>query len=347
MNAPTMQVVITGGAGFLGVRLARRLLALGSLRLAGSPQRAITQLTLMDLVPPASDLQADARVRHVVGDLNALLANNDQSVAQADLIVHLAAAVSGDCEANLDLGLRSNLDATLALLQAVRQGGQYPVFIYASSVAVFGGTPGQPLPAVIEDDSLPTPQGSYGVQKFIGEQLVADFTRRGLVQGRSTRLMTVAVRPGKPNGAASGFLSGMVREPLAGMRAVVPVGPDTPVALASPTTTVAGLLCAIQASEAEWGPRTAINLPALSTTVGAMAEALQRVAGSEAVALLDWVPDARIAAIVGGWPSRFNAARARGLDLLPDPSVDALLRDYLQDNPSAVHLRTRLPEIPT
>lgn len=346
MNALTMRVVITGGAGFLGVRLARSLLALGTLCLAGGPARTIATLTLLDLAPPPPDLLADARVRGVVGDLNALLASDAAAVAQADLIVHLAAAVSGDCEADLDLGLRSNLDATLALLQAARQGGQRPVFVYASSVAVFGGMPGQPLPSTIEDASLPTPQGSYGIQKFIGEQLVADFTRRGLVQGRSARLMTVAVRPGRPNGAASGFLSGMVREPLAGLRAVVPVVPDTPLALASPGATVAGLLRAIQASEAEWGPRTALNLPALSTTVGAMAEALQRVAGPAATALLDWVPDARIAAIVGGWPSRFDAARARGLGLLPDRSVDALLSDYIQDNPSAVRLpvHATLPE---
>jgi nucleoside-diphosphate-sugar epimerase len=300
-------------------------------------------LTLLDLAPPPSDLLADARVRSVVGDLNALLGSDAAPVAQADLIVHLAAAVSGDCEADLDLGLRSNLDATLALLQAARQGGQRPVFVYASSVAVFGGMPGQPLPAVIEDGSLPTPQGSYGIQKFMGEQLVADFTRRGLVQGRSARLMTVAVRPGKPNGAASGFLSGMVREPLAGLRAVVPVAANTPVALASPGSTVAGLLRAIQASEAEWGPRTALNLPALSTTVGDIADALRRVAGPAATELLDWLPDARIAAIVGGWPSRFDAARACGLGLLPDPSVDALLRDYIQDNPSAVRLPVHAP----
>jgi nucleoside-diphosphate-sugar epimerase len=343
MNDLPMRVVITGGAGFLGARLARRLLTLGSLCLAGGPVRRIAKLTLLDLVAPPPELLADARVRSMVGDLNAILASDAATVAQADLIVHLAAAVSGDCEADLDLGLRSNLDATLALLQSARQGGQRPVFIYASSVAVFGGVPEQPLPVVIEDNTLPTPQGSYGFQKFIGEQLVADFARRGLVQGRSARLMTVAVRPGKPNGAASGFLSGMVREPLAGLRAVVPVAPDTPVALASPATTVGGLLCAIQASEAEWGPRTALNLPALTTTVGAIAEALQRAGGPAATDLLDWVPDARIAAIVGGWPSRFDAARARGLGLLPDPSVDALVRDYLQDNPSAVCLPVHAP----
>ena len=333
-----MRILITGGSGFLGARLARELLALGSLSLAGAAPRALTELRLTDLVPPPADLQADPRVSVCTGELNTLLGEAALQLHGVDAVVHLAAAVSGECEADLDLGLRSNLDATRALLQTARQGGQAPVFVYASSVAVFGGMPGQPLPALIEDHSLPTPQGSYGIQKFIGEQLVADFSRRGLVQGRSARLMTVAVRPGRPNGAASSFLSGMVREPLAGQRAVVPVAPDTPVALASPGQTIRGLLRALQASADDWGPRTAVNLPAVSTTVGEIAAALARLAGPAGTDLLDWVPDARIGAIVGGWPSQFNAARARGLGLVPDASIDALLQAYAQDHPDAIKL---------
>ena len=325
-----MQVLITGGAGFLGQRLAQALLALDTLALAGTQAQSITSLVLTDIAVPAPGLLADARVSFVGGELNQVLAAHPHLLAHADAVIHLAAAVSGDCEKDLDLGLRSNVDATLALLRAARDGGRNPVLVYASSVAVFGGMPGMPLPAVIEDDTLPTPQSSYGIQKLIGEQLVADFTRRGLVQGRNVRLMTVAVRPGKPNGAASGFLSGMVREPLAGVRAVVPVAPDTPVALASPTQTISGLMCALQTGSERWGARTAVNLPALSTTVGDMAQALIRIAGPAAASLLDWQPDARVAAIVGGWPSRFNAQRARQLGLHADASVDALLQDYLQ-----------------
>lgn len=333
-----MRILITGGSGFLGARLARTLLAQGELALAGGAVRPIAQVVLTDLAPPPADLLADARVQFVGGDINSLLASGALTLAGVDAIVHLAAAVSGDCEANLDLGLRSNLDATLALLQAARHAGTAPVLVYASSVAVFGGMNGQPLPSVIRDDSLPTPQSSYGIQKFMGEQLVADFSRRQLVQGRNVRLMTVAVRPGRPNGAASGFLSGMVREPLAGLRAVVPVAADTPVALASPGNTIAGLLCALQTNAEAWGLRTALNLPALATTVGELAAALERFAGPEARNLLDWQPDARIAAIVSGWPSCFEAERARRLGLLPDASVDALLRAYTTDHPEAVRL---------
>lgn len=338
-----MKLLITGGAGFLGIQLARRLLAQAGVGAAGRPASPLDTLWLTDLVPPPADLAADPRVRCIVGELNALLAAGELPLAACDAVVHLAAAVSGECEADLDLGLRSNLDATLSLLQAARHAGQSPVFVYASSVAVFGGMPGQPLPDLVRDDTLPTPQGSYGIQKFIGEQLLADFTRRGLVQGRSVRLMTVAVRPGRPNGAASGFLSGMVREPLAGLPAQVPVSPDTPVALSSPARTVEGLLCALQAPAEAWGPRTALNLPALTTCVGDIAAALGRLAGSAATELLDWRPDPKVAAIVGGWPSRFDAARARGLGLLPDPSVDALLLDYVQSHAGAIRLPLLTP----
>lgn len=333
-----MKILVTGGCGFLGARLARALLAHDNFALAGAMPRPITQLVLADRMPPPADLAADPRVRCVSGDLHAQLASGHLLSADTALVYHLAAAVSGECEADLDLGLRSNIDATLALLQACRQLGTAPVFVFSSSVAVFGSTPEQPLPAVVEDHTLPTPQNSYGIQKFIGEQLVADFSRRGLVQGRNVRLMTVAVRPSQPNAAASSFLSGMLREPLAGQRARVPVAADTPVALASPGRTVQSLLRAAQTSAAEWGARTAVNLPALTTTVGAMAQALEDLAGPAATALLDWVPDARIAAIVTAWPSRVHSARATALGLLADASFNDILHEYVQENPGAVRL---------
>ena len=331
-----MHIVVTGGAGFLGVRLARTLLAQGSVALAGAAPRPITRLTLVDRAAPPADLAGDARVTTVIGDLNALLQPDAQGATPAvppdtNAVVHLAAAVSGECEADFDLGLRSNLDATRALLQACRALGTQPVFVFSSSLSVFGHTAEQPMPPIIEDDTLPTPQNSYGIQKFMCEQLVADCTRKGFVRGRNVRLMTVSVRPGRPNGAASSFLSGIVREPLAGERAVCPVPPETPVALSSPTRTIEGLVRALQASDAEWGPRTALNLPAVSTTAGEMVAALARVAGPEVAALVDWVPDAHITRLIGSWPAGMNAQRAARLGLRADTSFDDIVRAYVRE----------------
>ncbi|MDP3193592.1 D-erythronate dehydrogenase [Rhodoferax sp.] len=334
------EVVITGGAGFLGVRLARALLAQGKLSLAGAAPVDISHITLVDRAPPPADLLADVRVRALIGDLNALL--DDKAAAtpvvtpQTSVVFHLAAAVSGECEADFDLGMRSNFAATLSLLETCRALKTQPIVVFASSLAVFGDAPGVPLPPVIEDTTLPTPQSSYGIQKFIGEQLMADFSRKGFIQGRSVRLMTVSVRPGKPNGAASSFLSGMLREPLAGVRAVCPVPADTPVALSSPERTIAGLIGAAQASDPAWGPRTALTLPALTTTPTQMAAALEAVAGPAVAALIDWEPDPAIHNIVKTWPARINARRAAGLGLLPDTSFEDIIRAYIRENPDFI-----------
>ena len=196
-------VLVTGGAGFLGSRLARELLAVGSLRTAGGPGRPLTRLTLVDRAPVAADLAADERVTAIRGDLADPACAGWRALAGTDVVFHLAAAVSAECEADFDLGLRANLGVTQALLAACRALGTSPVVVLASSLAVFGASAEHPLPAVIDDQTLPNPQTSYGVQKFIAEQLLADYTRKGFLRGRAVRLATVCVRPGRPNQAAS------------------------------------------------------------------------------------------------------------------------------------------------
>jgi nucleoside-diphosphate-sugar epimerase len=233
--AAEASVVVTGGAGFLGSRLARSLLAAGALDVAGSGARPLARLALLDQAPAPPDLESDERVSVIRGDLGELLAPGGPgrgALTGADVVFHLAAAVSAECEADFDLGMRANLHATETLLGACRAAGTNPVVVFASSVAVFGASADHPLPAVVNDHTLPNPQSSYGAQKVIGEQLLADYARKGFLRGRAIRLMTVSVRPGRPNAAASGFLSGIIREPLAGSRAVCPVGPQTEVALA-------------------------------------------------------------------------------------------------------------------
>lgn len=336
-----MNILITGGCGFLGARLARTLLKQGALSLAGEPARAIGRLTLTDRVPPPADLAADARVAFVQGDLLELAQARSLPAPGTELLFHLAAAVSGECEADFDLGMRSNLDTTRALLETCRALGSKPTFVFASSLAVFGNSPGTALPELIEDDTLPTPQSSYGIQKFISEQLVADYARKGFIRGRSVRLMTVSVRPGRPNGAASGFLSGMIREPLAGLKGACPVPRETPVALASPGTTVDGIIRAAEASDEEWGPLTGLNLPSLRTSVGEMADALERVGGQAATALLDWTPDPAVQTLVKTWPGNVASVRARALGLQPDKDFESVVRDYIRENPGAVKLPVR------
>jgi D-erythronate 2-dehydrogenase len=322
-------VAITGGAGFLGTRLARELLGAGALDVAGAGPSPLTRLTLADQTPPPADLVEDERVRVLRGDLGEMLAHPEvgaELLAGADVIFHLAAAVSGECEANFDLGMRANLRATMALLETCRAHGTRPVVVLASSVAVFGGSAEHPLPAVVDDDTLPNPQSSYGTQKVMCEYLLADYTRKGFIRGRAIRLATVSVRPGRPNAAASGFLSGIIREPLAGQRAVCPVDPDARAALASPARAIAGLCRAATASDEAWGGRSAINLPALSVTVGEMVAALERVAGPEASALIDWVPDPGVARLVASWPGRLRSDRAARLGLAPDLDFDSVIR---------------------
>jgi nucleoside-diphosphate-sugar epimerase len=323
-----LKLLITGGAGFIGTRLARTLLARGEL--GGRP---IENLLIADQVPPLPDVAADPRVTVHTGallDQCALLA-----AQPLDGVFHLASAVSAECEADFELGLRSNLDTTRALLDALRRrterGAMPPRLVFSSSVAVFGPDPAIPLPAVVADDTLPTPQTSYGTHKLVCEHLVADYTRKGYIDGRSARLMTVTVRPGRPNRAASSFFSGIIREPLAGETAICPVPIDTAHPVSSPQRTVEGLIVVYEASAQAFGGRTALNLPALNVTVGEMLDALEKVAGRQVRERVRFEPDAQISAIVAGWPGAASAARAARLGLQPEPDFADIVRQYIAD----------------
>ena len=323
-----MKLLITGGGGFLGARLARTLLARGTL--AG---QRIERMVLTDIAPPPADLLADARVEARTGPL---LTQTEALKTEAfDGVFHLASAVSGECEADFDLGLTSNLDSTRALLDALRAnvnaGGKVARFVFSSSVAVFGPDPAVPFPKLVADDTLPTPQTSYGTQKLICEHLIADYTRKGYIDGRAARLMTVTVRPGKPNGAASSFFSGIIREPLAGVESICPVSPDVSHPMASPTRTVEGLIAVYEATREAFVGRTALNLPGLNVRVADMLDALEEVAGPKVRALVRFERDERVAGIVANWPAGATAVRAAGLSLHPHDNFADIIRLYIDD----------------
>lgn len=318
-----MNVLITGGAGFLGLQLARLLLQRGALQLDGKAV-AIDRLTLLDVVAPQID---DARVRVVTGDLSdpAVLAQAIDRDTGA--IFHLAAVVSGQAEADFDLGMRVNLDASRALLETCRRIGHAPRVVFTSSVAVYGGE----LPPVVQDDTALNPQSSYGVQKAIGELLLSDYSRRGFVDGRVLRLPTISVRPGKPNAAASSFASGIIREPLSGIAANCPVAPDTALWLLSPRGAIQALVNGIELDGARLGNRRVVNLPGLSVTAVQMVEALRRVAGDAVADRVSWQREPRVENIVGTWPAAWDVTRAKALGFESDASFDDVIRAYAQD----------------
>jgi nucleoside-diphosphate-sugar epimerase len=339
-----MQLLITGGGGFIGARLARALLARGTL---GATK--IERMVLADIAPPPRDLLGDPRVE---GRTGPLLAQCDAFAREAfDGVFHLASAVSGECEADFDLGMRSNLDSTRALLDALRArvgaGGGVPRVVFSSSVAVFGPDPAVPLPKIVSDDTLPAPQTSYGTQKLICEHLIADYTRKGFIDGRAARLMTVTVRPGRPNGAASSFFSGIIREPLAGVESVCPVSPDVSHPVSSPARAIEGLIAVYEATRAAFGGRLALNLPALNVRVSEMLDALEQVAGPAVRARVRFERDDRIAGIVANWPSGASARRAEQLGLKPDTDFASIIRQYIDDcraRPNATETLKGLPQ---
>ena len=318
-----MRILVTGAAGMVGRKLVGRLARQGTLR-----GREIAALDLHDIVAPEAPALAGASVTTHTGDLDAACAADALVAQRPDVIFHLAGVVSGEAEQNFDLGYRVNLDGTRELFDAVRRAGNRPRVVFTSSIAVFGA----PFHDKIEDEFFTTPLTSYGTQKAIGELLISDYTRKGLLDGISIRLPTICVRPGAPNKAASGFFSNIIREPLAGKEAVLPVGEDVRHWHASPRSAVGFLIHAGSMDTAAIGPRRALSMPGLSITVGEQIAALERVAGKGVTARIRREPDPTIVGIVAGWPRDFVTDRARKLGFTTaEKTFDDIIRIHIED----------------
>ncbi|CAM8663785.1 WcaG Nucleoside-diphosphate-sugar epimerases [Oxalobacteraceae bacterium] len=320
-----MEVLITGGAGFLGSKLARQLLARGTLAGPSGQPEKISRITLLDQV--AAQGFDDPRIAVMTGDAADAAVIAKALTPSVQSVFHLAAVVSGEAESDFDLGMRINLDATRILLEQARKNGNRPRVVFTSSVAVFGGD----LPPKVLDTTPATPQGSYGAQKAMCELMVTDYSRKGFVDGRSLRLPTVTVRPGKANKAASSFASGIIREPLNGVVSICPVPPDTKVWALSPRSTVHNLIHAHELDNAAFGSAGAVNLPGLTTTVGEMVAAMGRVAGAETTKLVEWKEDPAILKLVRTWPGDFVTARAEKMGFVHDANFDEVVKAYMEE----------------
>jgi D-erythronate 2-dehydrogenase len=320
-----LHVLVLGAAGMVGRKLSERLLRDGRLG-----NKDITRLTLHDVVAPAQPEKAGFPVDVVAGDFAVAGAADRLIAGRPDVIFHLAAIVSGEAELDFDKGYRINLDGTRMLLDAIRLagGGYKPRVVFTSSIAVFGA----PFPDAIGDEFFNTPLLSYGTQKAIGELLLADYSRRGFMDGIGIRLPTICIRPGLPNKAASGFFSNILREPLAGHEAVLPVSEEVRHWHATPRSAVGFLLHAATIDSATVGPRRNLTMPGLSATVGEQIAALKRVAGDKVAARIRREPDAFIMGIVDGWPRNFEAKRARQLGFTTaENTFDDIIRIHIED----------------
>jgi len=321
-----MRIVITGGAGFLGSRLARRLLERRSLTDARGRQRDIEKIVLLDIVAPAVTI-GDSRVVPIAGDLADPTVVERTITPDTDTVFHLAAVVSGQAEADFDIGMRVNLDATRGLLERCRKLATPPKFLFASSLAVFGG----PLPDPVPDDAPLTPQASYGAQKAIGEMLVYDMTRKGFIDGRSLRLPTITVRPGKPNKAASSFASGIIREPLAGVDAICPVAPTTRMWVQSPRAVIENMIIGHEAPAKVFAHTRSINVPGICVGVRDMVAALRKVAGDAVADRVKWQLDPTIDKIVQTWAANFAPKLGPALGMKSDPDFETIIHAYIED----------------
>lgn len=322
-----MNILVTGAAGFLGRRLIETLLQLGSLTDRHGQLQPITRITAFDREPVQGI--TDPRVRVKGGDITdeQVLANLID--ADTDSIFHLAAVVSSQAESDFELGMRVNFSATQGLLERARQLGTCPKWVMTSSVAVFGGQ----LPKVVDDDQVWAPQSSYGTQKAMNDLLLADYSRRGFVDGRSLRMPTIVVRPGKPNLAASSFASGIIREPLNGLASVCPVPLSTRLWLMSPAQAIANLIHGHELAAQRLTEGRVINMPGLSQTVEQMIDALREVSGDAVAQRIELRPDASIERIVGSWPGEFSARYARSLGFTADENFASVIRQFIRDYP--------------
>jgi nucleoside-diphosphate-sugar epimerase len=316
-----MKILITGGGGFIGSRLTKSLLERGSLG-----GQSISRITLLDGAFPVAPPK-DPRLEAVTGDVAD--AETLARVASADTaaVFHLAAVVSGAAEADFDLGMRVNLKGIELLLERLRRCSRPPRVVFASSVAAFGGA----LPEVLDDATTPTPQTSYGTQKVVSEYLVADYSRKGFIDGRSLRLPTIVVRAGKPNAAASSFASGIIREPLSGVDAPCPVAPTTRMWVQSPRAVVGNLLVGHEAPATAFSHTRSINVPGINVGVGEMVDALRRVAGDQVAARVKWNYDPVIDRIVSTWPANFAPKLGPSLGMRADADFDGIIRAYIAD----------------
>jgi nucleoside-diphosphate-sugar epimerase len=317
-----MRVLITGAAGMIGRKLTARLVA--DDKVAG---RAISALDLHDIVPADAPRLDGAEVKVHTGDLADAGDATRLVASKPDIVFHLAGVVSGEAEANFDKGYRVNLDGTRMLFEAIRHAGNTPRVVFTSSIAVFGA----PFPDVIPDEFHLTPMTSYGTEKMMGEALLADYTRRGFFDGIGIRLPTICVRPGKPNKAASSFFSGIIREPLAGQEAVLPVPRTVLHTHASPRSAVNFLVHAAGIDGDKVGPRRNLTMPGVAVTVGQQIESLARVAGRKIAALIREEPDPTNSAIDQNWPTQFNAKRARELGFKAEDNFDDIVRAHIED----------------
>jgi nucleoside-diphosphate-sugar epimerase len=319
-----MHILIIGAAGMVGRKLTERLVKDGSLG-----GREIARATLHDVVTPEKPANAPFQVTTLASDFSEPGEAEKLVAERPDVIFHLAAIVSGEAEAEFDKGYRINLDGTRRLFEAVRQvgDGYKPRLVFTSSVAVFGA----PFPEAISDEFFHTPLTSYGTQKAIGELLLSDYSRRGFFDGVGIRLPTICVRPGKPNKAASGFFSNIIREPLAGHEAVLPVTEDVRHWHASPRSAVGFLLHAATLDTGKLGWRRNLSMPGVSVTVGEQIDSLRRVAGDKVVARIRREPDPVIIGIVAGWPRNFAPNRAESLGFTAEKSFDDIVRAHIDD----------------